>query len=107
MPIYEYTCQDCGKHFETLRSMKDADAPSTASNATASARLARFPPATRKAQEGLLLAPAAALAAQAAPVVPVRDVVINLLKTQKAYEAEIHPTRMLFQYFLVDTKLCI
>ena len=27
MPIYEYTCQDCGKHFETLRSMKDADAP--------------------------------------------------------------------------------
>jgi putative FmdB family regulatory protein len=27
MPIYEYTCLDCGKHFETLRSMKDADAP--------------------------------------------------------------------------------
>ncbi len=27
MPIYEYTCLDCGKHFESLRSMKDADAP--------------------------------------------------------------------------------
>lgn len=27
MPIYEYTCQDCGKHFEALRSIKDADSP--------------------------------------------------------------------------------
>lgn len=27
MPIYEYICQDCGKNFEALRSMKDADAP--------------------------------------------------------------------------------
>ncbi len=27
MPIYEYTCLDCGKQFETLRAMKDADAP--------------------------------------------------------------------------------
>jgi putative FmdB family regulatory protein len=27
MPIYEYNCKDCGHHFETLRSMKDADQP--------------------------------------------------------------------------------
>lgn len=27
MPIYEYICMDCGKQFETLRSMKEADAP--------------------------------------------------------------------------------
>ncbi len=27
MPLYEYICQDCGKHFDTLRSMKDADNP--------------------------------------------------------------------------------
>lgn len=27
MPIYEYICKDCGEQFETLRSMKDADAP--------------------------------------------------------------------------------
>jgi putative FmdB family regulatory protein len=26
MPIYEYTCLDCGERFEALRSMKDADA---------------------------------------------------------------------------------
>jgi putative FmdB family regulatory protein len=27
MPIYEYTCKECGNRFETLRSFKDADAP--------------------------------------------------------------------------------
>jgi putative FmdB family regulatory protein len=27
MPIYEYVCQACGYEFDTLRSMKDADAP--------------------------------------------------------------------------------
>lgn len=27
MPIYEYVCQDCQTKFETIRSMKDADAP--------------------------------------------------------------------------------
>jgi putative FmdB family regulatory protein len=27
MPIYEYACLDCGERFETMRSMKDADAP--------------------------------------------------------------------------------
>jgi len=27
MPIYEYICLDCTYRFETLRSMKDADAP--------------------------------------------------------------------------------
>jgi len=27
MPIYEYKCLDCGQTFETMRSMKDADAP--------------------------------------------------------------------------------
>ena len=25
MPIYEYSCLDCGTQFETIRSMKDAD----------------------------------------------------------------------------------
>jgi putative FmdB family regulatory protein len=29
MPIYEYTCQDCGGSFETIRPMKDADAELT------------------------------------------------------------------------------
>jgi putative FmdB family regulatory protein len=27
MPIYEYVCLDCGDRFETMRAMKDADAP--------------------------------------------------------------------------------
>jgi putative FmdB family regulatory protein len=27
MPIYEYVCLDCGKRFEVLRAMKDADNP--------------------------------------------------------------------------------
>jgi putative FmdB family regulatory protein len=27
MPLYEYECKACGHHFDTLRSMKDADAP--------------------------------------------------------------------------------
>ncbi len=27
MPIYEYVCTDCGKRFEVLRSIKDADTP--------------------------------------------------------------------------------
>ena len=27
MPTYVYQCQDCGKQFESLRAMKDADAP--------------------------------------------------------------------------------
>lgn len=27
MPIYEYTCTDCGTRFETIRSMREADAP--------------------------------------------------------------------------------
>jgi len=27
MPIYEYTCEDCEKVFEELRSMSQADAP--------------------------------------------------------------------------------
>lgn len=25
MPLYEYQCEECGKIFEVLRSMKDAD----------------------------------------------------------------------------------
>ncbi|AOH43376.1 hypothetical protein BEQ56_07765 [Anaerolineaceae bacterium oral taxon 439] len=25
MPIYEYTCPNCGNHFELLRSIRDAD----------------------------------------------------------------------------------
>jgi putative FmdB family regulatory protein len=25
MPIYEYICKDCGKRFEMIRSIKDAD----------------------------------------------------------------------------------
>jgi len=29
MPIYEYLCKDCGKHFEMLRSIKEADMPIT------------------------------------------------------------------------------
>jgi putative FmdB family regulatory protein len=29
MPTYEYKCQDCGAHFEALRSMKDSDSPIT------------------------------------------------------------------------------
>lgn len=27
MPIYEYHCQACGKNFDAIRSMKDADTP--------------------------------------------------------------------------------
>jgi putative FmdB family regulatory protein len=27
MPVYEYVCLDCGKRFETLRLMREADAP--------------------------------------------------------------------------------
>ncbi len=27
MPIYEYVCTDCGKRFEAIRSIKDADQP--------------------------------------------------------------------------------
>ncbi|MBN1303562.1 MAG: zinc ribbon domain-containing protein [Anaerolineales bacterium] len=27
MPIYEYTCKECCKDFETIRSMNKADAP--------------------------------------------------------------------------------
>ena len=27
MPIYEYMCFDCGKRFEAIRAMKEADAP--------------------------------------------------------------------------------
>jgi putative FmdB family regulatory protein len=27
MPIYEYICKDCGKRFEVIRSIKDADSP--------------------------------------------------------------------------------
>lgn len=27
MPIYEYVCQDCKYKFESMRAMKDADAP--------------------------------------------------------------------------------
>jgi putative FmdB family regulatory protein len=27
MPIYEYVCLDCGERFETIRPIKEADAP--------------------------------------------------------------------------------
>ena len=27
MPVYEYTCTDCGNKFDALRSMKEADNP--------------------------------------------------------------------------------
>ena len=27
MPIYEYICLDCGKRFEQMRSIKEADSP--------------------------------------------------------------------------------
>ncbi len=27
MPIYEYSCPECGKRFDARRAMKDADAP--------------------------------------------------------------------------------
>lgn len=26
MPVYEYTCKDCGHRFDMMRSMKDSDA---------------------------------------------------------------------------------
>ncbi|HOT91236.1 MAG TPA: zinc ribbon domain-containing protein [Anaerolineae bacterium] len=29
MPIYEYSCQECGARFDARRAMKDADAPIT------------------------------------------------------------------------------
>ena len=29
MPIYEYTCADCGTKFEVVRLIKDADKPTT------------------------------------------------------------------------------
>ncbi len=32
MPIYEYECEKCGKKFDALRSMKDADAPIACKN---------------------------------------------------------------------------
>ncbi len=31
MPIYEYTCKDCGSRFDMLRAIKDADSPVTCS----------------------------------------------------------------------------
>ncbi len=27
MPVYEYTCKECGYQFDSLRQMKDADQP--------------------------------------------------------------------------------
>lgn len=27
MPVYEYECQECGRRFDALRSMSQADAP--------------------------------------------------------------------------------
>jgi putative FmdB family regulatory protein len=27
MPLYEYICKNCGHHFDTLRSFKEADKP--------------------------------------------------------------------------------
>lgn len=27
MPIYEYICEDCNHHFDSLRSMSEADSP--------------------------------------------------------------------------------
>lgn len=27
MPLYEYLCSDCGKRFDALRSMREADSP--------------------------------------------------------------------------------
>lgn len=27
MPLYEYTCRECGTHFDALRTMREADAP--------------------------------------------------------------------------------
>ena len=32
MPIYEYICNDCGKRFETLRSIREADLPIQCTN---------------------------------------------------------------------------
>jgi putative FmdB family regulatory protein len=32
MPLYEYVCLDCKTRFDTLRSMKDADAPLQCAN---------------------------------------------------------------------------
>ena len=32
MPLYEYICRDCGKTFEMLRRMKDADEPTECPN---------------------------------------------------------------------------
>jgi putative FmdB family regulatory protein len=29
MPIYEYLCKDCGRRFEMLRSIREADSPIT------------------------------------------------------------------------------
>ncbi|MGD0574564.1 MAG: zinc ribbon domain-containing protein [Anaerolineales bacterium] len=27
MPVYEYVCEDCGREFDALRAMQQADAP--------------------------------------------------------------------------------
>lgn len=32
MPIYEYLCVDCGKRFEVLRTIKEADTPIACQN---------------------------------------------------------------------------
>jgi putative FmdB family regulatory protein len=32
MPIYEYICEDCKHHFESIRSMKEADSPISCAN---------------------------------------------------------------------------
>jgi len=32
MPIYEFICQDCGKKFDALRSMNQADQPISCTN---------------------------------------------------------------------------
>jgi putative FmdB family regulatory protein len=32
MPLYEYTCDECGRRFDALRSFKDADMPISCEN---------------------------------------------------------------------------
>jgi len=32
MPVYEYACKECGHKFDSLRSMKEADAPIACKN---------------------------------------------------------------------------
>ena len=54
MPIYEYSCKDCGNHFELVRPMKEADAANSCKKCQSERTVRMISLFSAKTREGVI-----------------------------------------------------